>query len=150
MYGTIFLITYLQKWKNTIECLVWLRVCFSKKCVFYLLSTSSRTHNLKKKKLQQYHSKLLFENWKHLLKCSQNTVFKYFKLRIVTQIFFVKLSYQTFCFRAHSFQYLNIERYCLNSPTKQALSICLRIRFPIIGVFHWLFDYNHNFMRDFY
>ena len=111
--GIMFLITYFQKWKNTIECLVRVYVCL-KKNVFYVLSTSSRSHNFQKQ-LQQYHSKLLHENWKHLLKCSQITVFKHSKLRIVTQIFFVKLSYQTFYFRAHSSQYLNTERYCFNS-----------------------------------
>ena len=115
MCGTMFLITYFQKCKNTIECLVRVYVCFlKKKCVFYVLSTSSRSHNFQKQ-LQQYHSKLLLENWKRFLKCSQNAVFKHSKLRIVTQIFFVKLSYQTFYFRVRSFQCLDTVRYCLNS-----------------------------------
>ena len=48
--------------------------------------------------LQQCHLALLLKNWKLLVRCSQNTVFKHHKLRIVTQTPLVKHSYQTLFF----------------------------------------------------
>ena len=48
--------------------------------------------------LQQCHLALLLKNWKLLVRCSQNTVFKHHKLRTVTQTPLVKHSYQTLFF----------------------------------------------------
>ena len=54
---------------------------------------------------------------------SQNTVFKQPKLRIVFQTLLIKITYQIHFFFAHSFQYLNIENYYLNTCTEQVFSI---------------------------
>ena len=56
-------------------------------------------------------------------KSSLNSVFKYHKIRNVTQTLLIENSYQTLFFFAHSFQYLNTENCYLKSIIKQALKI---------------------------